>query len=397
MLAFSKYTIEYAAFRVQEKDYPLKMDQLNFFQFSESVHNKGITGSISFLDYYNYSDLLPIMGGETLVITIIDIFGKKVSLEMINTSKTSNTKVDATFKNNVTLSLIQKEYYYLISRNFLYGTNYKTVNEVISNMFTKIGLIPSKIFKDDTKTISNKTGNIAFPSFWTCDQAISYLLDKNFTEKNNCMFFFYSKTDKKFVIYSNTDFETAEKRDVTFTFIDRNSFHFVKNYHIEPHQNIVDFNNQYIGSNTMCSADTSKKKIHIKESKFDDYMTDNGIKNVGISSETNTLDSNMTYYMYSPFLYSGQQEAELNSKRAKFLRDNFKMSISINGRFDLNLGDKISVIYQDNMNYVDTIQGEWIISEILNKFQADGQFEQVLNLSRSSISPSSKNTRIMES
>lgn len=395
MQIYSKFNIEYAAFRVQEKDYPINIDQLNYFQFLESIDIKGISATLSFLDYNNYSDLLPIIGGETFIISISDIFGDKVMLEFINTSKTASNKVDATFKNNVTLTLIQKEYYYLVSRNFLYGVNYKTVNEVISNMLSRIGLFPEKIF-EDTKIIKNNTENISFPSFWTCDQAISYLLAKNMAEKNNCMYFYYDRTKSKFVLYSNTDFETKEKKNESFTFIDRNSFNFVSKHHIEPHQDIIDYTNQYIGDNTLISADLNKKKIHIKETSIEEYMSSNNIKHSSISAETKALDSNMTYYVYSPFLYAGQQESELNDKRTKFLRDSFKMSITISGRFNINLGDKIFIIYQDNLNYTDTIQGEWIVTSIINKFSASGQFEQNLNLARSSIKTSTQDTRVVK-
>ena len=70
--------------------------------------------------------------------------------------------------------------------------------------------------------------------------------------------------------------------------------------------------------------------------------------------------------------------------------------ITISGRFNINLGDKIFIIYQDNMNYIDTIQGEWIVTSIVNKFSASGQFEQNLNLSRSALKTTEQNTRIVK-
>lgn len=394
MLAFTRYTIETLKIVANGNEYDITIDQLNSLSLSESIMSIGFEGNISFLDYYNYQETIPILGGEKLQIVIIDEFKKKLKLDFVIVKKQTSNKTDAVFTSDVVMYIKQKELLDFESKNYYKSTNKETVNDIIKDMMTNFGY--SSMFSENTKVVQNRTKNIVFPNTVSCDKCIRYLLDKNAYSGNYSLYFYYDKNTQKFIIKSQTELETSEQRDndiLSFTSIERESINFIRNMTVQPQRETSELLETYIGSNVIYSADLDKKKVHIKETDMKDYMTETNTKYLAISKDSYSYDYNTKYYVYSPFLYSGQQYSELNSNRASFFRGALQCTIDIAGRLDLYLGDKISLKYQEQTNNSTNklFQGDWIVGSIVHNFSSAGEYSQKVSLLKSSITPINKN------
>ena len=105
-------------YTVDKTSYPINMDNFNSFQMHESIYQKGITAELSFFDAYDFLTLIPMVGGETVRVTLADGNDDQFSEDFIIVERSNITNREGTGLNDITVKLVQKSYYKMITRNF---------------------------------------------------------------------------------------------------------------------------------------------------------------------------------------------------------------------------------------------------------------------------------------
>lgn len=399
MLPVNQYKINELYFKVKHNDimidFPLFIDNLNGINLVESINSKGITGKISFLDVNNYNELFPLVGGEKLYMSITDTFGKTFEMNFIVEQKLEVQKKDATFYSYVTLSLFQEEYFNLITKNYVMGIgeNISSLNDIISKLLDTCGTKLSP----DSMQIGNKIKNISFPMGWTLNNILDYLLNKNHDNSQFGNRLYWDKTKKMFFLNTLTNMNKNNNIKREFTFLDRYSFNFITDYSTAKDKQVTEFTNSGVGTINTCNCDLQNKKVIVKKSEFKDYMETTNTKFSTVSEDVVDISSkNSNFYVYKPFLYTDSDLDSINNRREEYINSDIILSINVNGRIDLELGEKITLYYQTKDNTENIFSGEWIVTDISHMFNSNALYRQILTVRKSGIVTKSKTNRLFE-
>ena len=86
---------------------------------------------------------------------------------------------------------------------------------------------------------------------------------------------------------------------------------------------------------------------------------------------------NNNYYEYTPFLFKDSNIIERNNFIVKDLFDSLQMEILIDGRFELNIGDKIKLEFPSKVSNVNKVyNGLWIVMKINHIFSDNSVYTQ---------------------
>jgi hypothetical protein len=378
------------------------MDNFNAFQMHESIYQKGITAELSFFDAYDYLTLIPIVGGETIRITLSDDTNQ-FSDEFVVVERASITNREGTGMNDIMLKLVQKTYYDIITRNFPKGVYGKTdtINSIIDTILNTNN--PNISLSKSSIVVPNKIKLSSFPIRYTMDEIFHYLIEKNGLIDNGKIYMIYDRHESKFKLISDKSMSQAISKGF-FSFSDKYGDrveNYISKFVTHPGLSIKNLNTMAMLYSHTYNLDTNTKKLQTNKSSFNTFMDKYNQKFSSISEETfNHNNGESNFWSYIPFLYENDLEVSYINRASNHFRRSISHTITTAGKLDMMLGDKISPLFKkafDGMDSYSTLQGDYIITSIVHKFQSDAVYVQDMTISKSEIESSDKyKTRLIE-
>ena len=383
------YSIENISLEVKEYSVDILIDNLNGIEIYESLERKGMTARLSFLDTYFFEEILPIVGGEKVKISLLDARKDQFNYTFIVSRKLGVTQRDETNYYNVELHLIEEEYFNLLSKNYNYGIFNNT--NIISDTIYKISewALSKKQKLNKNKIIPKIIPNLYFPVFWKVDNCIDYLLEKSTNKQDSGFYFIYSRRNSEFKIVSMMelikDNNERTKDRFSFNLFRKNSFNFIIKREIVESNSLISNINENTISSRMYNLDTETKKLNVETEDFEKFISDFNKKGSVLSKEAFAFDSeNNTTFEYKPYLFKRSINTQRNNRISKKVGTDLKLEVEIDGRLELNIGDKIIIDHPSKIGESNSIyDGEWVVFNIDHTFKADSTYRQKLLLVKS--------------
>ena len=383
------YSIENISLEVKEYSVDILIDNLNGIEIYESLERKGMTARLSFLDTYFFEEILPIVGGEKVKISLLDARKDQFNYTFIVSRKLGVTQRDETNYYNVELHLIEEEYFNLLSKNYNYGIFNNT--NIISDTIYKISewALSKKQKLNKNKIIPKIIPNLYFPVFWKVDNCIDYLLEKSTNKQDSGFYFIYSRRNSEFKIVSMMelikDNNERTKDRFSFNLFRKNSFNFIIKREIVESNSLISNINENTISSRMYNLDTETKKLNVETEDFEKFISDFNKNGSVLSKEAFAFDSeNNTTFEYKPYLFKRSINTQRNNRISKKVGTDLKLEVEIDGRLELNIGDKIIIDHPSKIGESNSIyDGEWVVFNIDHTFKADSTYRQKLLLVKS--------------
>jgi len=396
--------IQKVAIITKEKDVIyIDSSTIEKINITEDIDSMGAIGEIIFFDKDNINESTPILGGEKLEITIIDSLKNIRNYSFIINQKPKIDIQDKTFYFHIHLSIIEEDYFNLLTKSYDEGIISYTdsVTDLIYKIFTKS---LSTNTKKDKKLISKKIDvniplNLSFPIYFTLEECINYLIKYLATKNTNGYYFYKNRKINKYNLLSVSDLINNEINEY-FNVDKFEDFNYILKLDIYNSLNVLDSINSSLIHTNSITADN--KNIIINEINIDDYVKKHNLKSTQISEELKILANNNNTYLYTPIIFTGSKNSNTVSYENDIMYNIFTSGVckaKIDGRFTLNIGDKINLDLKTPESVQDAkfYSGEWIIMKIDNEFQADGTYYQTLYLVKYNSLNKKKNPRIIGS
>ncbi len=396
------FTIENISIITRDFDVQVTIDNLNNFEVYESINKKGITARLSFLDKQIFEEILPIVGGEKVSISLMDSFKNSFNYNFIVSRKLNVTQRDETNFYNIELYLIEEKYFDILTSNYNYGivNNTTIISDIIYKVMGKT--LGSDFYLNTNKTIPKIIPNIYFPIHWKVDDCLDYLLENSVNDKDSGFYFIYDRNNDEFKITSLMELkrQNSSKAQERFTFslFNKTAFNYIiKRQIVENNSSLTNINDNIL-TTKMYNFDVESKKLNILETNFDEYLDNFELKRSTISVESFALSTkNNKTFEYKPYIFRNSQIVQKNNEIVKQIGTDIKLEIVIDGRLELSIGNKIIIDHPSKVGETNSLYGgEWIVFNIDHIFMADSTYRQRLLIIKDYVKTIDGIDRIME-
>lgn len=396
----TNFKIQSIEFKMNKTSYRIEVDNLNGLIVEESIYRKGIYAKLSFLDYNNYLEKLPITGGELLYVKLLDDFNQMLNLVFVVDQVETISPRDATNLKDIQLGLYERKYFDIMTKNYPYGVTDQTstISDILYKIMTNI--YNKDLYINKNKQLPNIVPNLYFPVFWNIDYIINYLLGISRVQSDSGFRFIYNRIIDKFEIISEVSLQKQiqTKNTKYFTFTDKYDQNYIKNYEILPSKALTELSNQNLLHHFSYTYNNNNKKLIVQEHNLENYLEEFNISNLNVSQEGNILSKeNNKNYEYQPYKYDGSIIGEINNYKSKKYGNNLIMTIEIYGRLDIYIGEKIFLKFPVGTPNVPQIHyGEWVISDIDHHFNANMTYSQNITLIKNNIKDEFSDSRLVK-
>lgn len=368
---------------------------------TEELDSMGAVGELIFFDKGNINESTPILGGEKLEIILIDALQNIRKYKFIIINKPGIDIQDMTYYMHIKLSIVEEDYFNILTKSYTNGimSYTDTVSDLIYKIFSK-SLSTDVVLSNmliSKKIGTNIPNNLSFPMYYTIEQCINYLLKFLSSNSTGGYYFYKNRALEKYELISVKDL-INNKYIAKFNVNRMESFDYVQEMEIYDSTNVLDSINSSLINARYITNDN--KNIKYNSVNINDVIKKYNIKGTAISKEALALSNNNNTILYSPTVYNDDSSSDRISYENDILYNIFtagKARIRIDGRFNLNIGDKI---YLDlpAPEIVDSAKfyaGEWSIIKIENIIGADGQYHQYLYIVKYDTFNNKQNSRII--
>lgn len=350
---------------LQINDYELDFANVQFVIMYSSVENIGLQMTINYKDEKDIKNELPIHGGETIQVKIVDRhtgieFDKEFILYDIVEISKKNLK-----DNFIEIKAIEKEAFYLINSRVNRSWNDPTISSIVSELDSEAIVEPT--------SAPLVTKSIVIPG-WPANKAIQYLTKFGVSAKYGAQYLYYQDIqDRHFISLGKLlDVQTAKN----FVFQQANPKY---KYNILDHKEITyiagldyAYNNLY--DTKQVTYNPNLKAIESNEYSIDTMFEDNW-----------TLGANKHYLDMSENI--GQRLDSISHMSQDTLKNNIitqhntfslfskRLEILINGTFDFKVGEVINIEMKRRYTKTDPhneLNGLYLVRKVATMFQRDG-------------------------
>lgn len=325
-------------------DYDINTENLLTINLFNNIEQIGYSLIITINDVTDIKNKMPIKGGETLKLTMIDRYGTNFKKEFILIDVNELDRVNE-YKSVVKMSFVSKEAYTLSTQR-----DYSYYNDSVSN-----------IIKNYNTFIDTKPTSIVYPiniPGFTYTKAIQYMIT-NFTKSHVCF-----ENNEGYVFSDINDLLDVEvPKDTSYDIVTKNPYYRYKIVSWDEIQVFNSLNDAYnnIYSNAYVTYNPNSKSIEKVIKTIDQEQQEITLLGDGDNWSDSLKDGINTKYNIKPY-----NENVLTNCTKTFGLFNKKLEMLINGDLNVQVGQVIDVLVYDRFNndFNKQTNGKYIVTKV---------------------------------